>query len=80
MTNQELIKEIQKNSVQSPTPNFTRISIPLIKQIYPQLISGVICGVQPLGPSIYERILENKNKSRFRSIDDDWQVSKDEFT
>ena len=56
-------------------PEFKRISIPLVRRIYPQLIASKICSVQPLtGPSA---LVCPVPVPSHRSIDDPWQQSRD---
>lgn len=58
---------------------FKRISIPLVRRIYPQLIANKIVSVQPLIPT-EEEIEETTRRKvikrkKYRSIDDPWEQS-----
>ena len=62
---------MNKNKVE-----FKQFSIPF-KSIYPPLYVGAIVGIQPLFTYIDSLDHEDvfQKKSKYRSIDDDWQVS-----
>lgn len=81
--NQKLFYE----SKDEPVAQFKRISVPLVRRIYPQLIANKIVSVQPLlGPTglIYyldrfgakeEWIIKKKKKKDWRKISDPWEPS-----
>ena len=61
---------------------FKRISIPLIRRIYPQLITDKIINVQPLLPTAEEALemaegtrRKNIKRKKYRSIDEPWEQS-----
>lgn len=88
MNETAVLLENQKKMNESPEEvgEFKRISIPLVRRIYPQLIASKICGVQPLaGPSSLVYYLRDKYTNQpipvpvpsYRTIDDPWQQSRD---
>lgn len=72
---------------------FTRISIPLIKRVYPQLIASKITSIQPLSPTSHlmaDLILSNQKHMNskwtveftgkiWRSLDEPWESSQIEL-
>lgn len=61
---------------------FKRISIPLVRRIYPQLIANKIVGVQPMMPTAEEALemaeatrRKNIKRKKYRSIDEPWEQS-----
>lgn len=71
LENQRLINEVNTDS--SDVAQFKRISIPLVRRIYPQLIANKIVSVQPLlGPTglvYYLRFRYSSNKGSVRGAD-----------
>jgi hypothetical protein len=71
LENQRLINEVSTDS--SDVAQFKRISIPLVRRIYPQLIANKIVSVQPLlGPTglvYYLRFRYSSNKGYIRGAD-----------
>jgi hypothetical protein len=68
LENQRLINEVSTDT--SDIAQFKRISIPLVRRIYPQLIANKIVSVQPLlGPTglvYYLRFRYSSNKGQIR--------------
>lgn len=55
--------------------SFKRISIPLVRRIYPQLIANNLCIVEPLMTLPPEEPSRKKiRKKKYRSIDEPWEV------
>lgn len=56
---------------------FKKITIPLIRRIYPQLIANDLVSVEPLisveDIEYYDKKFTNKKKKKYRSIDDAWE-------
>jgi hypothetical protein len=71
LENQRLINEVSTDS--SDISQFKRISIPLVRRIYPQLIANKVVSVQPLlGPTglvYYLRFRYSTNKGAVRGAD-----------
>jgi hypothetical protein len=71
LENQRLMNEVATDS--SDIAQFKRISIPLVRRIYPQLIANKIVSVQPLlGPTglvYYLRFRYSSNKGAMRGAD-----------
>jgi len=71
LENQRLINEVSTDS--GDVAQFKRISIPLVRRIYPQLIANKIVSVQPLlGPTglvYYLRFRYSSNKGSIRGAD-----------
>lgn len=71
LENQRLINEVSTDT--SDIAQFKRISIPLVRRIYPQLIANKIVSVQPLlGPTglvYYLRFRYSSNKGAMRGRD-----------
>ena len=71
LENQRLINEVSTDT--SDVAQFKRISIPLVRRIYPQLIANKIVSVQPLlGPTglvYYLRFRYSSNKGAIRGDD-----------
>jgi hypothetical protein len=71
LENQRLINEVSTDS--GDVAQFKRISIPLVRRIYPQLIANKIVSVQPLlGPTglvYYLRFRYSSNKGSVRGAD-----------
>jgi hypothetical protein len=71
LENQRLINEVATDT--SDIAQFKRISIPLVRRIYPQLIANKIVSVQPLlGPTglvYYLRFRYSSNKGSMRGAD-----------
>ena len=71
LENQRLINEVATDT--SDIAQFKRISIPLVRRIYPQLIANKIVSVQPLlGPTglvYYLRFRYSTNKGAIRGAD-----------
>ena len=64
---------------------FKKFKLPLIRRVYPQLISSKITSIQPLNtPSYFNYLdqmrvnsMEKTSKQKHRSITDKWEVSKE---
>ena len=71
LENQRLVNEVSTDT--SDVAQFKRISIPLVRRIYPQLIANKIVSVQPLlGPTglvYYLRFRYSSNKGAVRGAD-----------
>lgn len=83
----KVLLENQKKMNENPPKDtdiasFKRISVPLVRRIYPQLLASKIMGVQPMtGPPQVNHVHVEPPESlvppRFRTIDDVFTPSKD---
>jgi hypothetical protein len=73
----KIIERYYHNVVMSKsteTNGFKRISIPLFRRIYPQLIADKLISVQPLIQQPQQKEEKPKKKeSKYRSLDDSWE-------
>jgi hypothetical protein len=63
---QQIIDTFTRASEPNPdVAQFRRISIPLVRRVYPSLVANNIVGVQPLaGPTLRFRYSENRGSRR----------------
>lgn len=77
LENQRLMNEKPVNT--DDLAQFKRISIPLVRRIFPQLIANKIFSVQPMTTDLplMEEDTRKKQirKKQYRSIDDAWEQS-----
>ena len=73
LENQRLLNEKPSTDI----AQFKRISIPLVRRIYPQLIASTLCSVQPMMQPQADPVENRVRVPRHRSIDDPWETSKD---
>jgi len=67
LENQRLINEVSTDT--GDISQFKRISIPLVRRIYPKLVPNEVVGVEEMEPI--------KKNPDYRSIDDPWDALQD---
>lgn len=87
MDNKEMIATLLENQrlinqkpIASDIAQFKRISIPLVRRIFPTLIANNLVNVQPMSAHVVmEEDTDSRKKQirkkRYRSIDDAWEQS-----
>lgn len=79
-----LLENQKKLSEQATSPadiaKFERISIPLIRRIYPSFIGPMFSGIATVDSKIEELVPSKKKKKQWRDINEPWEPSKNAET